>query len=492
MSVLELVAPRICHVPEAADTSLGREAVEWARSIGMRLDPEQELVLESSLGVREDGRWQAFEIGFVAPRQNGKGEVLIARELFGLYVLGERFIVHSAHEFKTAERHFQRLEAVIRSCPELLAQVKRTPTGRIIGFRYSHGDEAVELQNGDRIEFRTRTKGGMRGFDDVGLLVLDEDQILSEWTHGTMIPTLRASKAPRGPQLWYAGNPVDQEIHEHGIVATRVRERGILGDDDSLVFFEWSLDFDHPSEVPDEVLEDPVMWRQVNWAIVRERVLEEQMARELRSLSNRAFCVELLGVGDYPVTDGSAETIIPLEAWERAEDETAVLVDPVCLGFDVAPDRRTHVVACGMNQNGVLTVELIASRAGTGWVPDYLAERYAAHDVMEVICDGFGPSSSIAARVDDAGVPVRKLKSGEYADACGLFADEVGERRVRHIGQDELTTAVRGARARPLVDRWAWSRSKSKTDPGPLIAATLALWSAIDRDVGNVGGVGIF
>ena len=48
------------------------------------------------------------------PRQNGKGEVLIARELFGLFELGERKVIHTAHEFKTSAEHFHRLEAVIR------------------------------------------------------------------------------------------------------------------------------------------------------------------------------------------------------------------------------------------------------------------------------------------------------------------------------------------------------------------------------------------
>ena len=72
------------------------------------------------------------------------------------------------------------------TCPELLRRVKRADTGthRVVGFRYSHGDEAIELQDGSRIEFRTRTKGGMRGFDDVSLLVLDEAMILAEHTHG--------------------------------------------------------------------------------------------------------------------------------------------------------------------------------------------------------------------------------------------------------------------------------------------------------------------
>jgi hypothetical protein len=49
-----------------------------------------------------------------------------------------------------------------------------------------------------------------------------------------------------------------------------------------------------------------------------------------------------------------------------------------------------------------------------------------------------------------------------------------------------LNGAVRGAKARPLVDRWAWSRTKSTVDISPLVACTLALWSAIENSVGEV------
>ena len=74
-------------------------------------------MLAGSLGVREDGQWQTREVGLNVPRQNGKGEILIARELFGLFELGERLVIHTAHEFKTSAEHFQRLEAVVRELP---------------------------------------------------------------------------------------------------------------------------------------------------------------------------------------------------------------------------------------------------------------------------------------------------------------------------------------------------------------------------------------
>lgn len=494
MVTLEIVRPRVCHVPEADDWSLGDQAVEWCRAHKMGLDPEQEFMLRSMLGVNEDGLWRSFEFALSAPRQNGKGEVLMARELFGLFELGERFIVHSAHEFKTSVRHFKRIEEVIRRCPDLLARMKRSPVGqqRIVGFLYSHGDESVELQDGAKIEFRTRTKSGLKGVDDVALLVLDEAQILSEWAHGTMVPTLRASTADRGPQLVYAGNAPDKDKDDHAIVWTRVRERGLAGDDESLVYHEYSLDFDTPDEVPEDVARDPDVWRQVNWAMVRGRVTEDHMAKEVRALGWRQFVTELLNVGDYPDTDLVGNSEISLEAWADCEDTESVLQDPVVLMFEVAPSRRSTISAAGFNEAGRKHVEVVNDREGTAWVPERLAELCQKWEVAEVVCDGFGPANMIADRVEEqTGLKVRRLKTGEFVDACAMFADEVAERQVAHIGQDQLTTSVRGARTRPLVDRWAWSRSKSKTNAGPLISCSGALWAAIDLDIAAVG-VGVF
>jgi hypothetical protein len=452
----------------------------------MRLDPEQELVLAGALGVGSDGRWRTLEVGLNVPRQNGKGEVLIARELYGLFELGERLVIHTAHEFKTSAEHFNRLEDVVRNCPELHGRVKRNyPSGRIVGYRYSHGEESIELQTGERIEFKTRTKSGMRGFAGVDCLVLDEAMIISESAHSSAMPIIRASSAPRGPQLWYAGSAVDQESMDNGVVWTRVRERGVAGGDDMLAYFEWSLDAEHPDDLSDETLADPAAWRAVNFAIVRGRVTEKHMAWERRAMSARGFAVELLGVGDWPPTDDSVDALVTVEEWLALQDPGSVLVDPVCLAFDVSPDRRSSIVAAGLNEQGRLHVEVVHSGMGTGWLHDRLVALYSNHDVEEIVCDGYGPSAAIARRVDDAGITVRRLDSQQYGIACGLFVDAVGEQALRHLGQDEMTLAVRGAKARPLVDRWAWSRTKSTVDISPLVAATLAHWSAVENSVGT-------
>lgn len=486
--------PRICHVPEAVDWSIGDRAVEWALGHKIRLDAEQQMMLRAMLGLDSDGRWAAFEAGMNAPRQNGKNEVLLALELFLLFELGIMSIVHSAHQFDTSTKHRNRMEAIIRANPDLLARVKRSDAnpGRIVGFRYSHGGESIELDTGAKIEFRTRTKTGMKGFDGVGAVVLDEAQQLSEWAHGSMVPTMRASTEERGPLLVYSGNAPDKDRDEHAIVWTRVRERGIAGDED-LVYFEYSLDYDSPDEVPDEVATDPDAWGRVNWAMAHGRVTAKHMAKEFKSLGLRQFIVELLGVGDYPDTDLLGNSEISEEAWASALDEESVLQDPVCIAFDVAPGRRTSIVAAGVNSKRKWHVEVIAARAGTVWVPEKLDDLCEKHEVVELVCDGFGPANTLANKVEEqTGRTVRRLKTGDYADACGQFASEVEEDGMRHIGQDELTTAVRGARTRPLVDRWAWSRSKSKTDPGPLVAGSIALWSADACDIASREELAIF
>lgn len=451
------------------------------------MDVEQEFILGAMLGRREDGKWQCREIGVNVPRQNGKGEALIARELFGLFELGEMKIIHTAHEFKTSQSHFGRVEAVVRNSPELMAQIKRAPSGRIIGFRYGNGDEAIELQSGAKLEFRTRTKTGMRGFEGVYLLVLDEAMIINEAGYSSALPIIRATKSPRGPQVILTGSAVDQETMDHALVWTRLRERGLAGEDKDMAYLEWSVDAEHPDDLSDEQLLDVELWKQVNFALVRGRVEVEHMEWERRAMSARGFAIELLGVGDYPPTDLSADQLVSVEAWNGLEDPDAKVLDPICLGFDVSPDRKSAIVASGYGEDGRLVVEVVHSGDGTGWLTDRLRALYEKHEVAEIVCDGYGPAAAMARKAEEAGISVRRFDSNEYGMACNEFVNAVGEDSLRHLGQDEMLAAIRGARARPLVDRWAWSRTKSTVNIAPLVAATLAHSSAVVNAQGHAG-----
>jgi hypothetical protein len=449
-------------------SSAGAEAVELAAIAGLDLDPWQQYVLGHALGETKDGRWAAFEVGIVVPRQNGKGAILEARELAGLFLLGERLLIHSAHQFDTSLEHFRRLESLIQNTPELHRRVKPK------GYKHSHGEEGIELRSGQRIRFRTRTKGGGRGFsaDFVGF---DEAMILPEAMMGAILPILSARP---NPQVWYTGSAVDQYIHDDGVVLARVRKRGLSGDTDgSLAYFEWTLDeADTPSAVADDTASDEDVWARTNPGL-GIRIDSEHVANEREALDHRTFVVERLNVGDWPDPEVGGSSVLDLAVWDELRDPDSAPQDPVAFAFDVMPDRSSAAIAAaGKRDDGQAHVEIVDRRRGTGWLTARLVELVRRHDAIGVCCDGAGPAGSLMHELQEAGIEVTAVTAAEHAKACGLIFDAVDQRALRHLGSDELRAAIKGASRRPLGDAWAWSRKHSTVDISPLVAATLALW----------------
>lgn len=456
--------PRICTVPVAVSAGSAEAAHEVCRLAGLRLDPWQEFALASSLAEREDGKWAAFEVGEMVSRQNGKGTTLEGRELTGLYVIEEeRLIIHSAHEQATSSEHFRRLLELIESSPRLDEEVMRAPRGK--------GAEAIELRDGSRILFKTRTGGGARGLTG-DLVVLDEAMILPEEMIGALVPTMAARSMHGNPQLWYTGSAVDQQIHEHGVVFARVRERGIAGAP-RVMYLEWSIDADHPDEVGRETRESREAWAQANPGL-GIRISEEHIANECAgALGPRTFAVERLGVGDWPRTDGES-SVIDIDLWSSLTDGQSRPVGPLCICFDVTPDRSTAAIGvAGRREDGLSHVEVIDHRRGTSWVAGRLAELAERHDLAAILYQDKSPAASLVPEIE---VEVTPVNTSELAQAFGVFTDAVADRSVRHLGTSELVAALRGASTRPLGDAFSWSRKSSSVDISPLMTVTIALW----------------
>lgn len=189
--ILGSQTPTFSSIPDYVD-SRGQEAIEVCAAVGLDLDPWQRDLLTGALGRRADGRWSSPEVGLAQPRRDGKRTVLCARELFGLFCAGERLLIHSAHMFVTSLESFRMLLWRIEDS-DLERQIKRVSK--------AHGEEGIELKTGQRIQFRTRTRGGGRGFSADCILV-DESQILSEASHASMLPTISARPYS---QVWMCG-----------------------------------------------------------------------------------------------------------------------------------------------------------------------------------------------------------------------------------------------------------------------------------------------
>lgn len=455
-------------------SSAGDEAVDFCRHYGMGLDPEQEFVLAHSLGERRDGKWAAPIVGVCEPRQNGKGEILKARELVGLYLLGERLITHSAHLFDTSLEAFGRLLQTIEENPDL--------DRRVAKVSHAHGKEGITLVGGYRIRFRARTKGGGRGFTG-DLNVLDEAMELTEASQASLIPTLSATSVKGNPQAWYAGSAVDQMVHEHGVVFARIRHRGLRGEA-SVAWFEWAADYDDLADLvrppapgdPDPLL-DREQWRRANPALDKRISEEFILQTEIPAMGRREFAVERLGVGDWPDVDGLTDNGIDLLVWDERADPGSRISGPPWFAFDVDPDQRQAAIGtAGRRKDGRSHLELVDHRPGTGWVVARCVELKRAWKPAGFLCDGASPASSLVPDLERAGVKVRVLHAEEQAAAYAMIVDAVANDRARHLGQPQLRDALKGAARRRLGDRHAWARRGSASDITPLVAVTIAGW----------------
>lgn len=446
--------PTFETAPPSVD-SLGDEAVDLAAAAGLVLDEWQADTVRQFLAVRGDDKWAAFECGLIVPRQNGKGAVLEAVELAGLFLLGERLIIHSAHEFKTAAEAFLRIKGLIENTPDLLRQVRK--------FRTAHGDESVELNDGRRLRFLARSRGSARGFS-ADRLVLDECYDLPAAAIAAMLPTLSAMPNPQ--VIYTTTTPPELDERSAHIIHTRNRAHG--ESPGRLVWREWSCERDVD-------VTDRSVWAASNPSL-GVRVAEEFVENELAAASDpEFFLVERLGV--WPVADDDLRPI-PAVVWDACADLGSVPAGSVSLAVDVTPDRKwASVAVAGYRADGLPHVEVIEHLPGTSWVVRYVVERVAAHAPDAVVVDPTGPAGSLIVDLEKAGVEVTQTTPRDMAQACGALFDAVMEGAIRHRDQPVLTAAVALADTRPLADAWAWSR-KSKGDISPLVAATLALSQA--------------
>lgn len=477
--------PRLHRAPEYV-SSAGQEAIECAALAGLNLDPWEQLVLVDALGERADGRWSAFEVGLEAPRQNGKGSVLEARELAGLFAFGERLLIHSAHEQVTSSEHFRRILNLIEGVPEFDQRVLKVVKGK--------GSEAVELRGDQRILFKTRTGGGGRGLsgDFVGL---DEAMILPVATVAALVPVMAARSMSGNPQLWYCGSAVDRLKHEHGLVFTLVRERALSGSR-GVAYFGFSADvkrwldargltFDPErseiEQVTPEMLADPEMWAQANPGL-GIRISQEHIALEQGgALGPREFAVERLGIADPPETTEPGR-VISAEEWIRCaeHDRANRIVSKWVISVDTNTDQTWGSVGiAGERADGFRQVALTHRERGTDWIVDHCVDLSDAYGGVGVVVDKRGPAANLIQPLKDASLRVIEVSTQEYGDACADFVADVASARVKYPSpQPELTDAVAAGRKQSMGDRWKWSRRASTSaDISPLVAVTLARWA---------------
>ena len=305
MALLGVQEPRLSSIPDG-DAARGDAAVAFARFCGLTLYPWQEDLLRDMCRTDDAGNWAAREVVTVVARQNGKGEVLVARELAGVYLFGEKMIFHSAHFMDTAIDAQKRLWEVIASVDELMTWFEyadQSPDGRVYDGvprkTTGNGKESITFPNGAQILFRTRTKKTGRGLS-VELLILDECFDLPNETFAALGKLVRAKERA---QTVFISSPVNRLEHMHGAVFSAKRWAGIDGAK-RVLFKEWS-------PAPDDDPFDPGVWAACNPSMVDEGpgaqvsdIEADANAAKNSEVLKEAFMVETLAAGNWVPRDG--------------------------------------------------------------------------------------------------------------------------------------------------------------------------------------------
>ena len=510
--------PRVDTHPPYVET-YGPEAIELAAIAGLVLDPWQADALTTMLGVKPDGRWSCFEYCEWVSRQNGKGGILEARALAGLFLLGEELIMWSAHEYKTAMEAYRRVKRLIRA---LGVQVDPRNDklwdvdGRLVKIVDTNGEEGLEcLDTEQRLKFIARSKGSGRGFSgDVN--IIDEAFAYTADQHTALLFTMGARQ---NPQLIYTSSPPLTGVT--GDVMYGLRDRGdptlprTPGEapwqqDDSLGYRDWGLGGELESLEVD--LDDEGLWLQTNPALSASRpsaLTLEKTRKERKAMRADpvGFARERLGIWPRRVRESAGAGVIPKALWEDlALDPPENGQEPerpteVAFGVVVSADRsRTAIAVVGPLADGRMQAAIVNYDGGTHWVVDRMEQLQKKWKPVAWALQDKGPTGTVLAAARQRTSPPNaqpvfaepedreKPRRGELAVpwaadvavAYGMFVDAVTERRVVHLGDTALDTAVVGAAVRALGSGTTWDY-RSSVDVAPLQAVTLAHWAYVTR-----------
>lgn len=464
--------PQWSKLPPGRRTSSGAEAVELAATTGLILDEWQCWWMDHALAERADGNWCAAENVLITGRQSGKNGCLAALELFYLFLMGDKLVIHSAHELPTAINHFNFMLDLIDASADLSKKCKR-PT-------FTNGEQAINLRSGATLKFRARGRNSGRGLT-AARLILDEAFKIPPEAMGALIPTLRAMQ---NTQRTYASSaPKHDSVVLHSLI-----KRGRGDDpDDRLFYAEWG----NPVGT---AMDDVDAWYQANPAlgVVRSNgtgVTVEALRDEYRTLVAGGdidliaeFAREAVGIGEEPPSTDGPPAKLDADKWSATRGPVQDIATGCTFAYDVHNGWSSIGAATGSLSSSYL--EPVDHRSGDGWLAARLVELTKRWQPKAIGLDGGnGPAVAVLGVVREAfeaaGLDpdlVQPLTTGAYKAACGDFASAVDNGTVKRptLDPDQLHNAGLKASAKQIGDSFVWDRKTATVPISPLVAATVA------------------
>lgn len=439
----------------------GLSPLEWQRT-----------VLNDWLAIADDGKLLNSLCVLPVQRQNGKTGCCDPRETWGL-VYRREHILHTAQEYQTAKKAFDRLRKKFGQCrkdplaefPELNALVAKYTT--------SANQMVLDLTNGAHIEFRTRGNNSDMGrggtFD---LVVIDEAQSYTEAQDAALSPL--NSAAPNGsPQTILMGTVPDPASLHKGEKFAMIRA-GLHSDPYSgACIHEWSV-----KEVGD--VKDVSRWYEANPSL-GFHLLESALLKDVRTMSPDSFAREHLGWWPENVT---LTRPISESDWNACKTDEPRKEGLVVYAVKFSPDGSTGVLAaCHKPENGLPFVYVVEARSlshGLGWFVETLTQNW--RKAAQIVIDGQSNAQTLNDRLLENNVApavILRPSTKDVIAASQTISNAVKEKAMLHYGQPALDASATKTKKRRIGSSGGWGFSSTDEADATLIeACALALWGA--------------
>ncbi len=437
--------------------TLGGHVAQIAELLGKPLMPWQRLVADVGLELDAAGLPAYREVWFSVMRQSGKTQLALPWEVHRCVSPvwdGPQRVVYTAQTGKDARKKLIDDQVPLLRASPLRKLITPAGGGRV---RLAAGDVGVSFGTGGRIDLHGSTEASGHG-STIHLGVMDEAwKDVDDRREQALQPAMLTN--PSAQILGYSTMGTDESIYLNRKVETG-REATFEDRGTGIAYFEWSI----PEH---EDLDDPEVWWRYMPALGRT-IRQEEVAHARQSMTDGDFRRALANQ-----RTASAERTIPADVWDSVQDPYAEPSGELTWGVDVLRNIDGHDDAGAVAAYGAGKAAVVDWQPGTGWIVERVKGLYESRGGRAVI-DGGGPAASIGDELEDAGVPVVRLKGGQVASACGRLYDDLSDGKVRIRPSKELDDAVIGLAKKPVGDRFVWSRTASPVDVTPLMAVTLA------------------
>lgn len=456
------------HYTSEYQKSEGKYAIELSSYYDLTPHDWQKLVLTDWLATDEKGVLVNNYCILEVPRQNGKTGVSDPRETWGLVKRGEQ-ILHTAQEYQTAKKAFDRLRKKFGMCkndpfaeyPELNALVDHYTT--------SANQMVLDLVNGAHIEFRTRGNGSDMGrggtFD---LVVVDEAQSYTEAQAASLSPL--NSAAPSGsPQTILMGTPPTPEAANKGFIFLNSIKEIKDNPSKGSCLHIWGV-----NEIGD--VNDRSRWYACNPSLGYQ-LLESALEKDLKSMQPDTFAREHLGYIS-PTMNQVVNYALDSAKWDACASEEAKPNGKTAYGIKFSIDG-TEVALAGavIGPDGISRISLIkreSTSKGIKWLADWLNQR--ANTASCVVIDGKNGVDVLCERISDVWRykdSVIRPTSNVIIAAAGLLTNEINEKTLTWYKlQEDLRDSAVNSIKRPIGGGWGFGGENSL----PIEACSLALW----------------